>query len=126
MKENHKKLPVIAGTEKEVLGDLVWVCFFFSLSLCFQKTITLLEDKVYPGKEVGQVELSREIVSCTVSVFYKGCFCEHPFHPVRKYLKRRNRKILPNCASCWKQALQARPFSPGRTLANVWVKDKKQ
>lgn len=80
VKENHKMLPVIMGTEKEVLG----VSFggFFPLSLCFQTTITLLEDAVYPGKEVGQAEHSREMVSCTVSMFCEGHCCEHPFYPV--------------------------------------------
>lgn len=80
VQENHKKLTVIVRTEKEVFGSLFG--FFFLLCLFVLKTITLLEDRVYPGKEVGQVELSREMVSSTISLFCAGCCCEHPFCPV--------------------------------------------
>lgn len=122
VKENHKMLPVIVGTEKEVLGGLVWG--FFLLSLCFQTTTTCLEDAVYPGKEVGQAEFSREMVSCTVSMFCEGYCCEHPVYPVWKCLNRKNSD--PPSSWCPLEAGITRPFSPGRTLANVWVKDKKQ
>lgn len=105
IKENYKNFQWLWKLRRKFWG--VWFgVFFFPLSFCFQKTIALLEDTVYPGKEVGPVELSRGIVSCTINVFCEGYCCEHPFCPVWKYLNRKNRKILPNCAACWKQALQ--------------------
>lgn len=73
VRENDKKFTVTVGVEKEVLD---------SSSFYLQTKSRYFSGRYSLSREgEGQIELSREIVSCSISMCYEGC-CDPPCCPV--------------------------------------------
>jgi len=82
VKENHKKFMVIVGVEEEAFNSPFLYLQTKSRYFCGWDSLS--------REEGGQIELSREMVNCSISMCYEGC-CERPFCPVWKYLNRKNK-----------------------------------